>query len=412
MRGRSEAGFTLLEVLVVAAIVAIAAGTLGTFFLAGASPAVASASRDVTAAFDEARRAAIAFDAATVAFVPAQSGSGYSARVYRRFPGDPQFAARNGPSYDSTVAISETAAPLGAPGFAFAIDAHGNVTGFANFAPDAASFSSRPCPASGAFALQLVYERDTRTIAVPCRLPLSAGAPAVAETPAPAWISSPAPAATCPNPGACSLALVTPPPGGAACPPGYTADAADTGLCDAAAAPTPAPPSATCPPGYSGTPPLCAVDANPPPAPTPSPAVAGCVPGAPDAAGFASCLDSDPIRILGNAITHTGCGTRTPIADPGPSFSVTVEISRDGNLWGTYAVVIVVGKAPWLEQTLPPSQTCGLLFALNMGIASVAPLSGNATGTPYQDTGDPALAQQGVGAILNPTVTGGWGSDS
>src|SRR5471030_2615615 len=107
MPRRCENGFTLIEVLVVTAIVAIAAGTLGTFFLAGASPAVASAGRDVTAAFDEARRAAIAFDAATVVFVPARSGSGYSARIYRRFPGDPQFQPRNGPTYDSTVTISE-----------------------------------------------------------------------------------------------------------------------------------------------------------------------------------------------------------------------------------------------------------------------------------------------------------------
>ncbi len=407
MRRACEAGFTLIEVLVVAAIVAIAAGTLGTFFLAGASPAVASAGRDVTAAFDEGRRAAIAFDAATVVFVPARSGSGYSARVYQRYPGDPQFRARNGPAYDSTVTISETAAPLGAPGFAFAIDAHGTVTGFANFAPDATNFTSRPCPASGAFMLQLVYERDMRTIAVPCRLPLGAGAPAVYETPAAAWIPTPAPGATCPSPGECALALVAPPPGGATCPPGYTADTTTPGLCDAAAAPSPAPPSATCPPGYTGTPPLCAVDANPPPASTPAP-VAGCAPGAPDALGFASCLDSDPIHILGNAITHTGCGTRTPIADPGPSFTVTVEVSKDGSLWAMYAIVIAVGKAPWLEQTLPPSQTCGLPFALSMGIASIAPQSGNAASTPYQDTGDPALALQGVGVILDSPIPGGW----
>ena len=412
MRRGSEAGFTLIEVLVVAAVVAIMAATMGTFFLAGASPAVASAGRDVTAAFDEARRAALAFDAATVVFVPARSGSGYSARVYQRYPGDPQFQARNGPAYDSTVTISETAAPLGAPGFAFAIDAHGAVTGFANFAPDATSFTIRPCPASGAFALLLAYERDTRTIAVPCRLPASAGAPAAYETPAAAWVPTPAPGATCPSPTGCALGLVTPPPGGAACPPGYSADATSPGLCDAAAAPSPAPPSATCPPGYTGTPPLCAVDANPAPVSTPAAPVAGCVPGAPDALGFATCLDSDPIHILGNAITHTGCGTRTPISDPGPNFNVTVEVSKAGSLWATYAVSIVVAKAPWLEQTLPPSQTCGLLFALNMGIASVAPQSGNATSSPYQDTGDPALAQQGVGAILDPPVSGGWGSNT
>src|SRR5580698_826947 len=93
-----EDGFTLIEMLVVTAMVAIVAGALGTFFLAGASPAVASAGRDVSAAFDEARRTAIAFDAATVVFAPAKSGTGYSARIYARMPGDPGFTARNGPA--------------------------------------------------------------------------------------------------------------------------------------------------------------------------------------------------------------------------------------------------------------------------------------------------------------------------
>jgi prepilin-type N-terminal cleavage/methylation domain-containing protein len=82
---RCEGGFTLIEMIVVTAIVVIVAGTLGTFFLAGASPAVASAGRDVTAAFDEARRTAIAFDAATVVFAPAQHASMRARRAIRHF---------------------------------------------------------------------------------------------------------------------------------------------------------------------------------------------------------------------------------------------------------------------------------------------------------------------------------------
>ena len=177
-----EDGFTLIEMIVVTAIIAIVAGTLGTFFLAGASPAVAAAGRDVTAAFDEARRTASAFDAATVVFSPAASGTGYSARIYARAPGDPGFAPRNGPTYDSAVTIGETASPLGAPGFAFTVDSHGTVMGYAGFVAGATSFTSRPCPAAGAFTLHLAYDRDVRDVTIPCQLPLSNATPSQTQT--------------------------------------------------------------------------------------------------------------------------------------------------------------------------------------------------------------------------------------
>jgi prepilin-type N-terminal cleavage/methylation domain-containing protein len=246
---RDEAGFTLIEMIVVTAIVVIVAGTLGTFFLAGATPAVAAAARDVNAAFDEARRTAIAYDAATVVFTPAQSGSGFSARVYARLPGDPQFTARSGPQYTSSVTIGETASPLGAPAFAFAFDSAGAVTGFANFVAGAASYTARPCPAGGAFTLLLAYERDTRNVSIPCVLTPSAATPVAVQTPAPAFTLTPFPAAACPSGMTCTLTAVAPAPG-ATCPSGYTPDAAVAGQCDAVAA---APPAATSPPAASPT---------------------------------------------------------------------------------------------------------------------------------------------------------------
>jgi len=293
---RCEDGFTLIEMLVVTAIVAIVAGTLGTFFLAGASPAVASAGRDVTAAFDEARRTAIAFDAATLVFAPARSGTGYSARIYARMPGDPAFAPRDGPTYDSTVAISETASPLGAPGFAFTIDVLGNVSGYAGFDPSATSFSSRPCPASGAFTLQLTYERDVRIVQIPCRLDPSSTAPLVLETPAAGFTPTPAPIPACPNGVACTLALLgpaalppapptaiptanptsnptapppgTPPPALPSANPTANPTAAPTSATPSAPLPaasdpvipqsTPAANPTPCPAGFSGSPPGCA----------------------------------------------------------------------------------------------------------------------------------------------------------
>jgi prepilin-type N-terminal cleavage/methylation domain-containing protein len=410
---RCELGFTLIEVIVVTAIVVIVAGTLGTFFLAGASPAVASAGRDVSAAFDEARRTAIAFDAATVVFAPAQSGTGYSARIYQRFPGDPAFQPRNGPTYDSTVTIDETASPLGAPGFAFTVDAHGSVTGFANFTADATTFAGRPCPASGAFTLHLAYERDVRIITIPCALPLNSATPVAFETAAPALSPLPAPSQTCPSSETCTLARVTPPAGGATCPSGYTPDPSSPGLCDVVATPSPTPSAAACPPGYLGQPPLCTVIPVPSPAPTASAEQLKCNAGAPDALGYAACVEADPIKILGSAISRSGCGTHTPIADPGPTLSVVVDVSQNGSLWGTYDVILDRFKAPWLDlQYRPPSQTCGLLFTLTFRIAKIVPESGNAKSTPFQDTGDAALADEGVGSILVAPLGAAWGSNT
>jgi prepilin-type N-terminal cleavage/methylation domain-containing protein len=409
---KGEAGFTLIEVIVVTAIVAIVAGTIGTFFLAGTSPAVASAGRDVTAAFDEARRAAIADDAATVVFVPAAAGSGYSARIFRRFPGDPAFAPRNGPVYESTVTVAETSAPLGAPGFAFAVDSSGTVTGFERFTPGSTAFTSRPCPASGTFTLRLAYEHDVRDISIPCELPANGALPPAFETAPPAIPATPAPAQTCPATQTCTLALITPPPAGAACPPGYTSDATLAGVCDLAP-PSPAPSSittpgspATCPPGETGTPPACVL------APPLSSPPAACVPGAADAAGFASCLKSASIRITGPAITHSGCGTHVPISDPGSAFTVAVDVFQNGSFWGGYDVRIGTLKSAWLDFAhLPPSADCGLAFSLRFTVQSITAVSGNAQSSPAIDTGDPGLADQGVGSIVVPPAGAIWGTD-
>jgi prepilin-type N-terminal cleavage/methylation domain-containing protein len=352
---RCEGGFTLIEVIVVVAIVALAAGAAGTLFLAGASPAVAVAARDVDAAFDEARQTALDFDAATLVFAPLSAG-GYSARIYQRLPGDPEFAARNGPTYDSAVSIGETAAPLGAPGFAFGIDSRGAVTGYANYVAGATSFAVRGCPANGSFSLRLAYVRDVRIVAIPCALGSSAVAPIAFATPPPAYTPAPLPNETCPADRTCSLVLVTP-------------------------APTPA--TTTAP---------------------------GCLPGAADALGFATCVDGDPIQVTGPAITRESCGTHVPISDPGPAFTVTVEVYQSGQLWGTYAVQVLTLRAPWLDfSDMPPAQTCGLLYTIAFHLGAIAPESENAQSTPEKDTGDPALAGAGVTGLTGSSV---WGSDN
>jgi hypothetical protein len=401
MRARGgEAAFTLIEVLVVTGIVATVALAAGTFFLAGAMPAVAVAGRDVRAAFGEARRTALAFDTATVVFAPAPNG-GYSARVYERSPGEAGFAPRNGPTYDSTVTIGETAAPLGAPGFAFALDSRGAVTGYANFSPAATAFASRPCPPGGAFVLRLSQGTQVQAVTVPCALAVSGANPAAFETP----VAAPPPAAsaapTCPAGASCTLALFSPVPP-APCPPGDAPDPLVPGVCD--------PPGGTPPSGVAGAAPPAAV---PSPPPATAPPHAGCTAGAPDARGFSSCLEADPVQITGPSITRQSCGTHTPVTDPGPAFTVTVDVFLNGELWGTYAIALTTVKGPWIDlDALPPQADCGLLYTLTFRIAGIVPESGNAQVSPYADTGDPAFADQGVGPIVQAPLGGSWGSDT
>jgi prepilin-type N-terminal cleavage/methylation domain-containing protein len=254
---RPEAGFTLIELLIVTAIVIVVAGALGTFFLGGASPAVASAGRDVTAVFDEARRTALAFDAATVVFAPALTGSGYRARVYARLPGDPAFRPANGPAFESTVTIGEVESPLGAPGFAFAIDSRGAITGFADFVAGASAFTARPCPASGTFTLHLSYEHDARRVTIPCALPPGSTTPPAAETPPPPFVPGPNPVQTCPAGFTCALGPIAP-----ASPPAPPANPPSSSPLPASPPPvppvSPAPIPTACQLGFSGAAPACA----------------------------------------------------------------------------------------------------------------------------------------------------------
>ena len=82
----------------------------------------------------------------------------------------------------------------------------------------------------------------------------------------------------------------------------------------------------------------------------------------------------------------------------------------------SHDIGLTESKAPWLrisKISAAFANVCGsLLYTLTFHIASIAPVSGNAATTPLQDTGDPALADAGVDAILNPPFGGTWGSNS
>jgi type II secretory pathway pseudopilin PulG len=206
-RARNEAGFTLVETAVVVGIVALTIGALGVRALAGPSVAVAAAATGVVAAFEEARRTAIAFDAATVVFAIPAGGHGFRVRVYRQNPGDPSFAPANGPTYDGDATAEETAAPLGTPGFAFSVDGRGRIAAFAHYAATATTFDRHACPAAGAYQIALRSGPQLRTIAIPCSAALAGSAPIAFETAPPAATPPPlpSPAIACAAPGPCPL---------------------------------------------------------------------------------------------------------------------------------------------------------------------------------------------------------------
>jgi hypothetical protein len=270
MKDERERGFLLMDVLIVTAIVAIAVASAGTFYLGNLTPAVAAATIDVNAAIDETRTAAMAMDAATVVFSSGDAGRGFSVRVYERVPGDPRFLPRNGPAHESaTASVSESAAPLGTPGFALSMDRRGNVTGYKNFGPSDTVFTRVVCPAANTFRLTIGDGRETRTVTVPCALALTTTGALTVATPQAALVQTPQPAGTCPATSPCTPAPLV--PGSAACPSGYTPDATAPGLCDPASAPT-------CPPGSTGLPPACTppIGATPTPLPLFDVAIAGC----------------------------------------------------------------------------------------------------------------------------------------
>jgi hypothetical protein len=148
---------------------------------------------------------------------------------------------------------------LGAPGFAFTVDSHGAVTGYAGFAASATTFTSRPCPATGTFTLHLAYERDVRIVTIPCQLGLSAATPAAFETPAAGFSATPFPVQTCPAMVACDLAPIV-----AAAAPSLPPASTPSPAPNPSAPPSlgsPSPPAAiptACPAGFSGAAPGCA----------------------------------------------------------------------------------------------------------------------------------------------------------
>lgn len=341
---QTDRGSTLVEVVVAVGIAAMSLATAGAFWLAGPNAAVATAMHEVSAAFDEARRTASAYDSATVVFIPAPGG-GFSARIYRRSPGDPAFAPANGPTYDSTASAAETAAPLGQPGIAFAVDARGAVVGYAAFAPGASSFSSTPCPGSGAFVIALRSGPQSGSVTVPCALAPS---------------------------GSTAVTLLTPPP--AASP--YVPPAPDIDCGSGTPCPLPTLIAATAP--------------TLPPAPTPAPTTdpvtlgsSGAPSAAPSAPPTAATASSGPAFQQTFAVTgyttavcgnepHTACSSGTffsgyPAVTPTLPYAVdathplTVTATWATSLYSEFGVVLYPQVPDYMLLAVDPAGTTGYL---------------------------------------------------
>ncbi|HTW84848.1 MAG TPA: prepilin-type N-terminal cleavage/methylation domain-containing protein [Candidatus Sulfotelmatobacter sp.] len=284
---RSARGFTLVEVVIAVAVVAlVATGAVGVS-MSARSLAVSTAAARFDALLDAARTAAGEYDGgATIVFEPDAYGDGFTARVYGRRPSTGTLLATDFPALDGRVTLTETQL-LGTPAFALALHANGKLGGIKGDVLAGSASGENACPASGNYVLVFAYAGSTAQRTIPCTLQLAATGPVSYDNPPAA---SPLPTPTVP---ACAAlgCVPSPPPSPnvvTTCPPGYN----QTNATSCVPAPTPAPSATpTCPPGYSGTYPNCiALGGFASPTPTASPIAQG---SSPDISAAASCSEDD-----------------------------------------------------------------------------------------------------------------------
>ena len=206
---RSERGFSLIEVLLAAGIIALVALGGAGLTLGSRSPAISTAANGFDALLDAARATARAYDhGITLAFVPDAFGDGFRAQLYENRPGTAALVVSSMPALEARVAVRETET-LGAPPFALTIHANGNVAGIAGTVLGQAG-PETPCPAGGAYHLVFSYAATTVDRYLSCSVTLAATGPAALASLTPA-VPLPAPTAP-PCAGAACAILPTPPP--------------------------------------------------------------------------------------------------------------------------------------------------------------------------------------------------------
>jgi prepilin-type N-terminal cleavage/methylation domain-containing protein len=218
VRDRAQAGFTLVEIVVVVAIVVTTALAGIAISLGSRSFAVATAASEFDHIIDSARTIARETQGATLVFTPDVFGDGTEVRVLTPGPNG-TLSPTTVPTLHTRATIDESES-LGKAPFAFVVHATGALggrpgyrTGNPNTIPEVG------CPASGRFHFTIHTAGATAERTLPCRITLAATGP-LALTGWPA--ASPAPLPTPCTSGPCApIALPTAPSSSPTCPPSF-----------------------------------------------------------------------------------------------------------------------------------------------------------------------------------------------
>lgn len=214
-----QRGFSLIEVLITAGVIALVAATGVGATMASRSFAVSAAASRFDALLDAARTTARAIDTgATIAFAPDSYGDGFVATLYRNRPSAAPPEATTIPALAARVAVSESAT-LGKPPFALTVHSDGTTAGIPSYTAGGQAAPETPCPASGSYHLVFSYAGTTADRLIPCTTQLAKTGP-VSYTPVQAATIAPAPTAF-PCSGSCTPTVPPSPTSNPTCPPGY-----------------------------------------------------------------------------------------------------------------------------------------------------------------------------------------------
>jgi prepilin-type N-terminal cleavage/methylation domain-containing protein len=230
--GTDERGFTLIEMVIVVAIVATTVAAGFGVSLASRSFAVSAAATEFDHLLDSARTIAREVQGVTLTFAPDAYGDGTEVRVLAGGPGG-ALTPTTLPPLHTRATIEETESLHQTP-FAFIVHLTGALGGRPGFRfGDATTAAEVGCPPSGAFHFVIRAAGGSADRYVPCRITLASTGPVALET----WPGAPTAPLPTPCGGPCAPpTLPSVPASSPSCPPGY---APTNGGC----APTPPPSS-------------------------------------------------------------------------------------------------------------------------------------------------------------------------
>lgn len=217
-RGSGEAGFTLVEIVVVVAIVVTTVLAGVAISLGSRSFAVATAASEFDHLLDSARTVARETRGATLVFAPDVFGDGTEVRVLAPGPnGD--LSPTKLPPFHTRAAIEESES-LGKAPFAFVLHATGALGGRPGYrSGNPNTIPEVGCPARGSFHFLIHAAGATAERTLPCRITLAATGPLMLATLPPASVA--------PLPTPCSSdscgpsTLPTPPSSNPTCPANF-----------------------------------------------------------------------------------------------------------------------------------------------------------------------------------------------